>query len=448
MVADLTQIFLAMEERDPHAIKVAEELVSRFGPSFLAIQYCIHPSDIPGESQGKSANVGWAARGVEKKYLGRPSFRDVLVTVMDSDTHLLETYYTLIQQRHLALRLQSDLAAMTLYCAPIVFDRNPHLVPTFVRAADMGWSCSGLACFKRPEDYHGIAFPTSVYTLPLSLVSSIGGWDTGPGAIGEDLHMMLKCYFATNGRLNIESIASRASMSNVTGGSTGWSGWLQNHKARYLQGLRHMWGCLDSGYAAARWWQMGPSSPAGNTGHNLSQDDTKSRRSPGFKTVDVCNSKVRFVWLRNGALFLRLFEAHILPLHFSFILIASNYYSAHLNSSKTSPYLELVLKITGYAQTANSILMAICLSTAYANFYNVCVQARQWEMRKAGLHDFAFHSSTRERWSLGSILDILSLPVTSMLFGTLPLLQAVVSHFWSDRLLYRVSGKPTKSHSS
>ena len=162
------------------------------------------------------------------------------------DTHLLGTYYSLIQQRHLALRRQSELAAITLYCAPIVFDRNPHLVPPLVRTADLGWSCSGLSCYKRPEDYHGIVFPTSVYTLPLSLASSVGGWDTGPGAIGEDLHMMLKCYFSTNGRLNIESIPSPASMSNVTGGSTGWPGWLHNHKARYLQGLRHSKQLLDT----------------------------------------------------------------------------------------------------------------------------------------------------------------------------------------------------------
>lgn len=74
-----------MEEQDPHATKVAEALVSRFRPSFLDIQYYTHPSDIPGESQGKSANVAWAARAVEKKYSGQPSFRDVLVTVMDSE---------------------------------------------------------------------------------------------------------------------------------------------------------------------------------------------------------------------------------------------------------------------------------------------------------------------------------------------------------------------------
>lgn len=321
-------------------------------------------------------------------------------------------------------------------------------MPALVRAADLGWSCSGLASFKSPQDYNGIVFPTSVYTLPLSLVASVGGWDTGPGAIGEDMHMMLKCYFATNGRLNIESIASPASMSNVTSGSTGWAGWLRNHKARYFQGLRHMWGCLDSGYAIARWFQMGPSSLDGNIGHKLDRGDPKSRSNLGTSTVDVRGSKVRFVWLRNAVLFLRLFEAHILPLHFSCILVASNYYSSNLDSLKTSPYLEIVLKLTGYARTASSILMAVCLLTAYANFYNVCVQMRQWEMRKAGLHDFTFGSSTRERRSLGTILDIISLGSASMLFGTLPLLQAVLSHIWSDKLLYQVSGKPTKSHSS
>lgn len=209
-----------------------------------------------------------------------------------------------------------------------------------------------------------------------------------------------------------------------------------------------MWGCLDSGYAVAQWCQMGSSSPDGKSDHSLHKDNTKSRSSLGANKADVRGSKVHFVWLRNSVLFLRLFEAHIFPLHFSCILIASKYYSSRLGSLNTSPYLGMVLKITEYAQTANFALMAICLLTAYADFYDVCAQARQWEMRKAGLHDFTFQSSPRERWSLGSILDILSLPITSMVFGTLPLLQAVLSHFWGDTLLYRVSGKPTKSHSS
>lgn len=368
----------------------------------------------------------------------------------EGDTHLLGTYYSLIQRRHLELRQPSDLAAETLYCAPIVFDRNSHLVPRLVRAADMGWSCSGLSCYKRPEDHHGIIFPTSVYTLPLSLVSAVGGWDTGPGAIGEDMHMMLKCYFATHGRLNIESIASPASMSNVTSGATGWSGWVQDHKARYFQGLRHMWGCLDSGYAVARWYQMDSSSLAANsvTHQSSKTDNTKSHSGLGAGKGEARTTRSRCSSLRNAVLFLRLFEAHILPLHISCILVASSYYSSHLYSSTSNPYLQTVLELTGYARTVNGILMAICLTTAYADFQKSCIQARQWEMRNAGLHEFAFESSIGGRWSLWRILDILSLPITSMVFGTLPLLQAVLSHVWSDRLLYRVSGKPTKIRSS
>ncbi|KAK4187720.1 glycosyl transferase family group 2-domain-containing protein [Podospora australis] len=422
-------IFLAMEERDPGAMEIAEALISRFGTSFFCIQYSVHPSDVPGESQGKSANVAWAARAVEDKYKGRPCFQDVLITITDSDTHLLESYYQLLQQRHSALREQqpSDPAAAseTLYTAPIIFDRNAHLVPRLVRVADVGWSSAGLACYKTRTDYGGIAFPTSVYSLPLSLVSSVGGWDAGPGAIGEDMHMMLKCYFATGGQLNIESIASPASMSNVTTpGSTGLSGWLRNHKARYLQALRHMWGCLDTGYAVQKWSEM----KYGN------------RR------------RVHFLWLRNAVLFLRLFEAHILPLHFLCILVASSRYSSSgsmgSTTRTTSPYyLEMTLLLTEYVRNANLLLMAICLNTAYARFYHVSVQTRRWEMQKAGLHDFATESSPgrNKSWSLGAILDILALPAASMLFGTLPLLHAVLSQLWSDRLVYRVSGKPTKS---
>lgn len=84
-----------MEERDPQAIEVAEALVSKFSTSFLDIQYSVHPSDIPHESQGKSANVAWAARAVEKKYLGQPNFQDVLVTVMDSEPQARSERYGL-----------------------------------------------------------------------------------------------------------------------------------------------------------------------------------------------------------------------------------------------------------------------------------------------------------------------------------------------------------------
>ena len=93
----------------------------------------------------------------------------------------------------------------TLYSAPIVFDRNAHTVPTLVRLADITWSGAGLSGLYPNSP---IIIPTSVYSLPLSLVEMVGGWDTNAQAIGEDLHMFLKCYFRASGDLVTRTIYS------------------------------------------------------------------------------------------------------------------------------------------------------------------------------------------------------------------------------------------------
>lgn len=49
----------------------------------------MHPANLPGETPGKSSNVSWAARVVEKKYMSSAQPTKVLVTVMDSKTPML-----------------------------------------------------------------------------------------------------------------------------------------------------------------------------------------------------------------------------------------------------------------------------------------------------------------------------------------------------------------------
>ena len=40
----------------------------------------------------------------------------------------------------------------------------------------------------------------------MTLVESVGGWDTDPGSIGEDMHMYLKCFFHLSGNLQVQII--------------------------------------------------------------------------------------------------------------------------------------------------------------------------------------------------------------------------------------------------
>src|SRR2546430_16178296 len=86
-----------------------------------------------------------------------------------------------------------------------------------------------------------LAIPTSVYSVPLRLAENVNGWDVGPGAVGEDMHMLLKSFFGVSGRLVTRTVFSAASQCNVSGNSQRFSIDFESMHARYLQGMRHMW---------------------------------------------------------------------------------------------------------------------------------------------------------------------------------------------------------------
>jgi hypothetical protein len=99
------------------------------------------------------------------------------------------------------------------------------------------------------KSHSQVCIPTSVYSLPLVLAEYVGGWDCGPDAIGEDLHMYLKCFFALSCKLTTRVVYAAASQCNVCSTSVGLKGYLGGLRARYSQALRHMWGALDTGFA-------------------------------------------------------------------------------------------------------------------------------------------------------------------------------------------------------
>ena len=160
-----------------------------------------------------------------------------------ADSHLSASYFEEVSGMHLRYPKTSS---TTVYTPPIIFDRNAHLVPILVRVADIQWCAAGLSGL-----YAGswVGPPTSVYSLPLGLADKVGGWDADCEAIGEDLHMYLKCFFALNGNLTRRTVMSPASQTNVSVDLKGPRGIAGGVQARYKQGLRHMWGSLDSGYA-------------------------------------------------------------------------------------------------------------------------------------------------------------------------------------------------------
>lgn len=78
-----SQVYLAMEEKEEKSALKASSLCQTFEKSFFRMSYTVHPSNIPGEAQGKSSNESWAAKQVMKDYPDEHVKKNTIITVMD-----------------------------------------------------------------------------------------------------------------------------------------------------------------------------------------------------------------------------------------------------------------------------------------------------------------------------------------------------------------------------
>ncbi|KAJ5432105.1 uncharacterized protein N7458_011261 [Penicillium daleae] len=397
-----------MEQKETGAINKATELISQFEMVFSCIQATFHPFGVVGEIAGKSSNVAYAARHIMNVHArdGDPGVMDTLITVIDADTHLLQDYFSEIRRLHLDEEVSPE---RSFYSCPIIFDRNSLQTPALVRCADLMWGFAGISAMYPSSP---ICIPTSVYTLPLALAKRVGGWDSDASAIGEDMHMLLKCYFSMNGNITTRVVYSAASQCNVSSHDIiGRPRTIGTLVARYRQALRHMWGALDTGYAIQR--------------------SFGSLKRPSWRLLFTG---------KHLALVHLLWEAHFLPCHLAICLLITSIYSALTPPELIHPDLLLALNWAGILRASSFIMMNICI-IVYDHWHYFCVNTRSLDMMDAGIVDAGF--SFRYRFSLSSLVDRIIFPVAGTVFGPIPAVQAVISHFWTDRLEYQVSQKPT-----
>lgn len=330
---------------------------------------------------------------------------------------------------------------------PLVFDRNLVHVPLLVRTADLLWAGAGISSL-----YSGstVCIPTSVYTLPLKLVEHVGGWDTDPGAIGEDMHMYIKCFFALSGNLNVQIVYASASQCNVSSELKGIHGYYDGLNARYKQALRHMWGALDTGFAIRQTLEM--ISRHRQASQNRSSDVFPSdglQRSLSPGPLEAQAPAMKPIHLKNCfTLAHRLFEAHFLPIHLAAILATAGLHDAFYPSFLTPDFLRMALDVSGWCRLAGWFLM-VCYFYRYEQYHKLCVNLRQEEMRGAGLledmlENDAFSVEVSPIFKYG-FLEGIVFPIGGFAFGSIPALQAILSHVFTDQLTYVVSMKPQQA---
>lgn len=77
------QIYLAMEEKEDKSAFKAQNLITTFSQSFYKMSYTVHPSNIPGEAQGKSSNESWAGTQACRDYPDAALKPNIIMTTMD-----------------------------------------------------------------------------------------------------------------------------------------------------------------------------------------------------------------------------------------------------------------------------------------------------------------------------------------------------------------------------
>ncbi|KAI1504430.1 glycosyl transferase family group 2-domain-containing protein [Biscogniauxia marginata] len=448
---DTYDIYLGMEAREHNVELKAMNLIQEFVKKFRSIDFTLHPSDIPGESPGKGSNIAWAGRKLSERYSSGIR-KDVIITGIDADSHLSSNYFALLTSMHTSY---PETASTTLYAAPIIFDRNAHAVPAIVRVADILWGAAGLSGLYRGSS---IAPPTSVYSLPLELVDRVGGWDCDSEAIGEDLHMYLKCFFALNGNLTVRTIQSPVSQSNVKGdGGEGVQGIYNDMSARYKQALRHMWGALDTGFAMRKFvelWQerkhttraFRPLHVALNNPTNSYITQTQLDANPeqplesGIFSDVVTDTIKEPDWQRIFILFHRLFEAHFLPLQTTILVVATTLYMWVTEGGPDPHNLHWLFQTCNVLRTVGFMECAFLLFL-YERFHKIAATTREKEMRDAGLSKGMCFS---HRHVKKNFVDYIMVPLVAPLYGAIPCAQAQLMHFFTVDLVYTVSKKVTR----
>ncbi|RKP04202.1 hypothetical protein CXG81DRAFT_5546, partial [Caulochytrium protostelioides] len=453
----LTQytICLAMEETEGGAVEKAQALVNQYGDEFYNITYTIHPKGRPNEIRGKSSNVAWAAAQMAAR--GGGSHAHIL-TVMDADTCFAEDYFNSVAYHYTTSTPEQR--RIMMFAPSTVFDRNAKNVPVFVRVTDMFWAIGVMSNL-----YPGSAIktPCSAYSVSMNLALSVGFWDAGAEAIGEDLHMYLKCFFATDGRVIVKSIYSPASQCNVEGEGDGMAGYVSGIRARYTQAKRHLWGSLDSGYAIRQ------AILAFCDSRDSSIKDPKAKEATAATRSPLMGSMLLF------HLFHRLFEAHILMGHLCMLIVASTIIvpesaasllyplqqrvwalltgSALGAAPPVSPYVMFALNF-GFWVRLISLPPQLTMIRFYEKYQN-WVGRERWALqtKEMPLPSYATGAAARylgKRPQLCSLreyprclLDWAMIPFAGFAFYVAPQYHVHVAQLFTDSLEYKVAAKPS-----
>jgi cellulose synthase/poly-beta-1,6-N-acetylglucosamine synthase-like glycosyltransferase len=225
-------IILAVEERGgDKAKRVAEEMVEKFSKKFYKFFVSVHPKNLPGEVEGKGANVNFAIEKV-KEEIKEIDPENIIFSVFDVDTKPYPNYFALVTYQYLKLKKEKNVCFQPIP----VYNNNVWQAPSFSRVVATSNTFWQMMQQERPEQLvsyssHSIPFKTLLeVSYPKNVVS-------------DDSRIFWKLYLFKNGNFKAIPLFYPVSMDAVLGKNL-WSTIVNQYK----QQRRWAWGAENIPY--------------------------------------------------------------------------------------------------------------------------------------------------------------------------------------------------------
>jgi hypothetical protein len=225
------------EERGgPEIEATIRKLKKRYAHHFKELLAIQHPKGLPDEVVGKGANITYAAKHLEKWLDSKNiDYKDVLVTVLDSDNRPHRTYFDYITYEYIVHENRKHLS----YQPISLFVNNIWDVPAAMRVVATGNSFWNIISAVRPHTLRNFA----AHSQPMDALVEMDFWSKR--TIVEDGHQYWRSYFHFNGDYDVVPIFVPIYQDAVMSDT-----YRKTLKAQFVQLRRWAYGASDVPYVA------------------------------------------------------------------------------------------------------------------------------------------------------------------------------------------------------
>ncbi len=225
-------VVVATEARFTANAKAITAMTRRYRGAFKHIMTTQHPPDLPGEVIGKGGNITWAGRQVQR-YLDAEHipYDRVICTTLDADNRVHRKYFAALTYEYLK---QSEPKYVSFQPIPMFFN-NIWDVPLPIRSVALGSSFWQIIESTRPYRLRNF----SAHAQGFDALVATDFWSVHTAV--EDGHQFWRTYYAFHGKHRVVPLNVPIYQDAVLSPHGYWA----TFREQYLQKRRWAWGCSD-----------------------------------------------------------------------------------------------------------------------------------------------------------------------------------------------------------